>query len=60
MVRDWEIIREILVRLESIETPNAFVNANNFPERKLLTICAYSEMLGILRQESMSRHQGTC
>lgn len=30
MVRNWEIIREILLRLESESTPNCFVNANSF------------------------------
>jgi hypothetical protein len=30
MTRNWEIIREILLRLESAKTPNAYVNAANF------------------------------
>lgn len=32
MTRNWEIIREILLRLESTNTPNANVNANSFDE----------------------------
>lgn len=32
MIRNWEIIREILLRLESTNTPNANVNANSFDE----------------------------
>jgi hypothetical protein len=30
MTRDWEIIREILVRLEESDTPNSTVNMNDF------------------------------
>lgn len=30
MTRNWEIIREILLRLESTSTPNAYVNVNSF------------------------------
>jgi hypothetical protein len=32
MTRNWEIVREILLRLESTSTPNAYVNANSFDE----------------------------
>ncbi|MDP5241386.1 DUF2513 domain-containing protein [Uliginosibacterium sp. 31-16] len=32
MVRDWEIIRAILVRLENSKTPNVYLNANSFEE----------------------------
>ncbi len=32
MIRDWEIIRAVLVRLENSNTPNAVVDANDFPE----------------------------
>lgn len=38
MTRDWEIIREILMRLESTSSPNAYVNANSFdglPEQEV-------------------------
>ena len=38
MTRNWEIIREILLRLESTNTPNAYVNANSFdglPEQEV-------------------------
>lgn len=38
MTRNWEIIREVLLRLESINTPNAYVNANSFdglPEQEV-------------------------
>jgi hypothetical protein len=38
MIRNWEIIREILLRLESTNTPNANVNANSFdglPEQEV-------------------------
>ena len=31
MVRDWEIVKEILLRLESGEKPNWQVNAKDFP-----------------------------
>ena len=30
MIRNWEIIREILLRLEDSKTPNVFINANSF------------------------------
>ena len=32
MKRDWEIIREILVRLESAATPNTYLNAETISE----------------------------
>lgn len=32
MIRNWEIIREILLRLEGSDTPNVYVNANSFAE----------------------------
>ena len=32
MKRDWEIIRQILVRLEESETANSFVNMKSFPD----------------------------
>jgi len=38
MTRNWEIIREILLRLESTNTPNAYVNSDNFeglPEQEV-------------------------
>ncbi|MHB1246758.1 MAG: DUF2513 domain-containing protein [Sulfuriferula sp.] len=38
MTRNWEIIREILLRLESTSTPNANVDANSFdrlPEQEV-------------------------
>ena len=44
MTRNWEIIREILLSLESANTPNAHVNANSFtdlPEQEV----AYSMRL---------------
>lgn len=30
MTRDWDVIREILIRLEESKTPNATVNMKNF------------------------------
>jgi hypothetical protein len=38
MIRNWEIIRQILLRLESTNTPNAYVDANSFdgyPEQEI-------------------------
>jgi len=38
MTRNWEIIRDILLRLESANTPNAYVNAKCFdglPEQEV-------------------------
>lgn len=38
MTRNWEIIRDILLRLESENSPNAYVNANSFdglPEQEV-------------------------
>ena len=32
MTRNWEIIREILLSLESSNTPNAIVYANSFAD----------------------------
>ncbi len=32
MIRNWGIIRAILVRLEDSKTPNAILNANEFPD----------------------------
>lgn len=33
MKRDWEVIREILTRLEESQTPNASLTLKGFPER---------------------------
>lgn len=38
MIRNWEIIREVLLRLEGSDTPNVYVNANSFakfPEQEV-------------------------
>lgn len=32
MVRNWEIIRSILLRLENSDTPNVHINSNSFIE----------------------------
>lgn len=33
MQRNWELIREILIRLESSGNPNSYINANSFENR---------------------------
>lgn len=32
MKRDWEIIRNILQRLEDKDSPNSYINMNDFPD----------------------------
>ena len=61
MIRNWEIIREILLRLESTGTPNANVNANSFdglPEQEVAYNMRLLGEAGYIEARIMSSSSG--
>jgi hypothetical protein len=61
MTRNWEIIREILLRLESTNTPNANVNANSFdglPEQEVAYNMRLLSEAGYIEARIMSSSSG--
>ena len=61
MTRNWEIIREILLRLESTNTPNAYVNANSFdglPEQEVAYNMRLLSEVGYIEARIMSSSSG--
>lgn len=61
MIRNWEIIREILLRLESTNTPNANVNANSFdglPEQEVAYNMRLLSEAGYIEARIMSSSSG--
>ena len=61
MVRNWEIIREILLRLETANTPNAYLNANNFnglPEQEVAYNMQLLSEAGYIEAKIMNSSSG--
>ena len=61
MTRNWEIIREVLLRLESTNTPNAYVNANSFdgqPEQEVAYNMRLLSEAGYIEARIMNSNSG--
>ncbi|UEP59924.1 DUF2513 domain-containing protein [Acidithiobacillus ferriphilus] len=62
MVRNWEIIRAILLRLESCDTPNVHIHANNFEELDEQEVAYNMRLLdddGYIEARIMSSNDGS-
>lgn len=61
MTRNWEIIREVLLRLENSNTPNAYVDANSFdgsPEQEVAYNIQLLSEAGYIEARIMSSSLG--
>ena len=61
MTRNWEIIRAILLRLESTNTPNTNVNANSFdglPEHEVAYNMRLLSEAGYIEANIVDSHSG--
>ena len=62
MKRDWEIIREILVRLEAAGTPSTFLNAETisaYPVQEVAYNMRLLSQAGLVKVQIRETHDGT-
>ena len=62
MKRDWEIIREILVRLEAAGTPSTFLNAETisaYPVQEVAYNIRLLSQAGLVKAQIQETHDGT-